>query len=71
MAEASQEKGVKPSLSDGAAQDELHAGQATFEVLLNKDGFKLHPQPVQSDPLDPLNWSFTRKHSILAIVMSL
>ncbi|KAF2762094.1 major facilitator superfamily transporter [Pseudovirgaria hyperparasitica] len=38
--------------------------------VLLKDGFKMHPQPT-SDPLDPLNWSWVKKHSILAIVMSL
>jgi len=38
--------------------------------LVMKDGIKLHPQPT-SDPLDPLNWTSTRKNSILAIVMAL
>ncbi len=33
-----------------------------------KDGIRVHPQPT-SDPLDPLNWSPWKKHSILAIVM--
>lgn len=37
---------------------------------LTKDGIKLHPQPT-SDPLDPLNWSSSRKHGILALVMAL
>ena len=41
------------------------------EVLLSKDGFRLFPQPILGDELDPLNWSFFRKHTILAIVMSL
>ncbi|KAJ9386885.1 hypothetical protein DTO063F5_3543 [Paecilomyces variotii] len=35
---------------------------------VTKDGFKLHPQPT-ADPLDPLNWSSMRKHTILGIVM--
>jgi hypothetical protein len=39
-------------------------------VPLEKDGIALHPQPT-SDPLDPLNWSSLKKHSILAIVMAL
>ena len=37
---------------------------------LTKDGMRLHPQPT-SDPLDPLNWTTGKKHSILAIVMAL
>lgn len=32
-----------------------------------KDGQPVHPQPT-SDPLDPLNWTFARKHAILSIV---
>lgn len=39
-------------------------------LSVDKHGMRLHPQPT-NDPLDPLNWSKTRKHSILAIVMSL
>lgn len=38
--------------------------------VLKHDGLKMHPQPT-SDPLDPLNWTSLRKHSILAIVMAL
>ena len=38
--------------------------------LVTKDGFRLHPQPT-TDPLDPLNWSKFRKHSILGVVMYL
>lgn len=45
--------------------------QLTDELVLGEDGFKLFPQPVPSDELDPLNWSTTQKHTILAIVMSL
>lgn len=41
------------------------------EIVLSKDGFKLFPQPVVGDGMDPLNWSFTQKHSILTIVMAL
>ncbi|KPI39129.1 putative transporter [Cyphellophora attinorum] len=36
--------------------------------IVTKDGMRLHPQPT-SDPLDPLNWTFLQKHSILAIIM--
>jgi len=38
------------------------------EAFVVRDGIRVHPQPT-SDPLDPLNWSSFRKHSILAIVM--
>lgn len=41
-------------------------GKSSSAVIL-RDGLAVFPQPT-SDPLDPLNWSFTRKHSILAIV---
>lgn len=40
------------------------------EVGVVKDGLKVHPQPT-ADPLDPLNWSTLKKHTILAIVMYL
>ncbi|KAK8070188.1 Major facilitator superfamily transporter [Apiospora phragmitis] len=37
-------------------------------VFVGEAGFKLFPQPVRGDELDPLNWSFARKHIVLAIV---
>ena len=40
------------------------------ESFVTRDGVKVHPQPT-ADPLDPLNWSWIKKHSILAIVMYL
>ncbi|KAL8705100.1 MAG: hypothetical protein Q9201_001783 [Fulgogasparrea decipioides] len=40
------------------------------DIGISKDGMKVHPQPT-ADPLDPLNWSSFRKHTILAIVMYL
>ncbi|KAL8731708.1 MAG: hypothetical protein Q9181_004207 [Wetmoreana brouardii] len=40
------------------------------DVGVSKDGMRVHPQPT-ADPLDPLNWSSFRKHTILAIVMYL
>ncbi|KAM0321781.1 hypothetical protein ACHAQA_009877 [Verticillium albo-atrum] len=46
-------------------------GHVTSELLLDKNGLKLFPQPVQGDDLDPLNWSAVQKHTILAIVMAL
>ncbi|KAF2431242.1 major facilitator superfamily transporter [Tothia fuscella] len=57
------EKGEK----SGFGEDDHQVHDA---VPLSKDGIKLHPQPT-SDPLDPLNWSSFKKHSILAIVMAL
>ena len=45
------------SVADGAVENGITA-----------EGMKLHPQPT-GDPLDPLNWSTTRKHVILGIVM--
>jgi hypothetical protein len=35
---------------------------------LSGNGTQVHPQPT-NDPLDPLNWTKLRKHTILAIVM--
>ncbi|GJN80469.1 hypothetical protein PLIIFM63780_003995 [Purpureocillium lilacinum] len=69
MNEKTTEQGAsRPELSDST---ESHIGDTTHEVVLSKDGFKLFPQPVPSDPLDPLNWSWVQKHSILGIIMAL
>ena len=43
---------------------------STHDIGVVKDGMKLHPQST-ADPLDPLNWSSAKKHTILAIVMYL
>lgn len=40
----------------------------TEEICVSKDGMRVHPQPT-ADPLDPLNWSSLKKHTILGIVM--
>lgn len=53
------------TVSDGSIS------HAANEIVLSKEGFKLFPQPVLGDNLDPLNWSFVQKHTILAIVMSM
>lgn len=45
-------------------------GSPSEDVGVVRDGMKLHPQPT-ADPLDPLNWSSAKKHTILAIVMYL
>lgn len=47
------------------------AEKARGEILTDKNGFPLRPQPVVGDELDPLNWSSTQKHVMLAIVMAL
>lgn len=39
----------------------------TDDASVVHDGMRVHPQPT-SDPLDPLNWSTVRKHSVLTIV---
>lgn len=56
---------------DGSPYDVLHEkGIVNQDHKITKDGVILHPQPT-ADPLDPLNWSSFRKHTILAIVMYL
>lgn len=56
---------------DGSPYDAAHEeGTVNQDHNISKDGVILHPQPT-ADPLDPLNWSSFRKHTILAIVMYL
>lgn len=71
MAEPADEKFKASSPAPSKDVEDVVPGQTTSEVVLSKHGLRLHPQPVVSDPLDPLNWSKFRKHSILAIVMAL
>lgn len=57
----------------GTLNEKLDAGTVApsppnVENVVTKDGIRVHPQPT-TDPLDPLNWTFFQKHSILAIVM--
>lgn len=59
-------EGAEGSFENGRAQG-LNADDIP---VLKHDGLRMHPQPT-SDPLDPLNWTSLRKHSILAIVMAL
>ena len=54
--------------AEKAAIDFEHGPPGQIEIL--KDGVRLHPQPT-ADPLDPLNWSWIKKHTILGIVMYL
>lgn len=56
---------------DSSPYDVAHEkGNNSQDHNISKDGVRLHPQPT-ADPLDPLNWSSFRKHTILAIVMYL
>jgi len=58
----------------GTLTEKLEAGTVApsspndENAFITRDGIRVHPQPT-TDPLDPLNWSFIQKHSILAIVM--
>lgn len=59
----------KPAETEKAGFD-AELGQSS-DIGIFKDGLKVqHPEPT-ADPLDPLNWSRWRKHTILAIVMYL
>lgn len=63
------EKGLETGTPDPTKIDIVTAGN-TYQVgsaTVLRNGLAIFPIPT-SDPLDPLNWSFTRKHSILAIV---
>ena len=55
---------------DNKEKFELAPGvvETVIDGAVTKDGLRIHPQPT-TDPLDPLNWSPWRKHSILAFVM--
>ena len=57
----------KAEVRDEKAQDITEKGE-TIGSEWSHEGLELHPKPT-SDPLDPLNWSSFKKHSILAIVM--
>ncbi|KAL1592652.1 hypothetical protein SLS60_011068 [Paraconiothyrium brasiliense] len=57
--------------SGPSAPAQTPTDSAQGEIALSKDGIILHPQAVQNDALDPLNWSSFQKHTILAIVMAL
>lgn len=57
------EKAKAPSNSESAS-----IRNGAVDAAMTAGGTKLHPQPTD-DALDPLNWSRTTKHVILAIVM--
>jgi hypothetical protein len=56
------------SLDPGLSEKQPITPEDNHEGGLTKDGIKIHPQPT-ADPLDPLNWSTSRKYLILSIVM--
>lgn len=60
------EKGDTGAINEKEPFDRLE-GRADETIVL-KDGVRTHPQPT-TDPLDPLNWSSAKKHTILVIVM--
>jgi len=63
-----EKKSDEPNLASSLRNDgyEKHTSVADYAAIV-RDGMPVHPQPT-SDPLDPLNWSSLRKHSILFIV---
>lgn len=62
------EYGAPASVNEKRSVDESAA--QSYELVVVRDGIKTHPQPT-ADPMDPLNWSPAKKHTILAIVMYL
>lgn len=72
MADTKEKKSLEAAGVSREPIPDAHDHLATDEVVfVGEDGFKLFPQPVREDQLDPLNWSFAQKHVILAIVMAL
>ncbi len=69
MAEIDHEK--KTAAIEPVRAQDIESGNVSGEVQVDKNGFKLFPQPVQGDKLDPLNWTSLQKHGILGIVMAL
>ena len=56
----------EPTLAPGALTKGEHQVPSA-DVPILRDGLAIFPQPT-SDPLDPLNWTSFRKHTILAVV---
>ncbi|KAL8709233.1 MAG: hypothetical protein Q9220_005976 [cf. Caloplaca sp. 1 TL-2023] len=69
MVEKQRDGGSKPESFNEKAALGLEKGRDEDAGIV-KDGIRLHPEPT-ADPLDPLNWSSAKKHTILAIVMYL
>lgn len=65
------EKQPSASAQSSSSVDNRSTSHEEPEIVLSKDGFKLFPQPVLGDDLDPLNWSFFQKHVILSIIMAM
>ena len=61
--------GPSPTEEKYKSEKILDKGEGiSYDVAISRAGIKLHPQPT-ADPLDPLNWSTMKKHTILGIVM--
>lgn len=71
MEDTENEKQLALAIDSGGSVADGSISHAANEIVLSKEGFKLFPQPVLGDNLDPLNWSFVQKHTILAIIMSM
>ncbi|OAQ62043.1 MFS transporter [Pochonia chlamydosporia 170] len=65
------EKQPSAAAESSSSVDNASTSHGEPEIVLSKDGFKLFPQPVLGDDLDPLNWSFFQKHVILSIIMAI
>jgi hypothetical protein len=59
-----EEAGLRGSTFGG---EQEKGASAADDAIVVRNGMRVHPQPT-SDPLDPLNWSTVRKHSILTVV---
>ena len=60
-------------VEDFAFSERRYAAQGVREsygTILSAEKVKVHTQAT-TDPLDPLNWTTLRKHTILGIVMGL
>jgi hypothetical protein len=61
-----------PATSSLETKEKIELAPGVVDTVIDgavtKDGLRVHPQPT-TDPLDPLNWSPWRKHSMLAFVM--
>ena len=61
-----------PATSSLENKEKIELAPGVIDTVIDgavtKDGLRVHPQPT-TDPLDPLNWSPWRKHSMLAFVM--
>lgn len=61
-----EKKAEDPSLAQDIPEKQEKFLQNAEATTILRDGIAVFPKPT-SDPLDPLNWTSFRKHSILAI----